>query len=159
MLLILINTNYEDAVKYLIDKLGEGEAILITRSSILTWRSRGNVERAILSLKDRVISKVSSEGDIEFSFAIIELTEDQLSKLRTMVRDALVRLDKETYRHADAILHRANKMSEKRLETEMKFLNKRYESLMNIHNQFKIITPETERLIDLMKELRMVLRK
>ncbi|GGP21974.1 hypothetical protein GCM10007981_16080 [Thermocladium modestius] len=159
MLMLLIDTNYEEAAYYLIGKLGEGNALQITDGVIITWRSRESVERALLSLKEKVISKVSGEGNVELSFALIDLSEEQLARLRTMIRDRLIKLDRETYRHIDAIKNRFDRMSEKRLETEVRFLDKKYESLMNIHNKLKIMTPETEKLIDAMKELRIILRK
>jgi len=68
-------------------------------------------------------------------------------------------LDRETYRHIDSIRNRLDRISEKRLETEMKFLNKRFNSLMLLHNKFKVMTPDTEKMIDLMRELRIMLGK
>ncbi|MFP3297981.1 MAG: hypothetical protein RXO22_02705 [Thermocladium sp.] len=159
MLLILINTNYEDALSHLLRDLGDENALAITNDAIITWKSRASVERGLMSLKEKIISKVSGEGDVEFSYALIELSDDQLGSLRTMIRDALVRLDRETYRHVDSIRNRLDRISEKRLETEMKFLNKRFNSLMLLHNKFKVMTPDTEKMIDLMRELRIMLGK
>ncbi|KUO91292.1 MAG: hypothetical protein RXR03_07355 [Thermocladium sp.] len=159
MLLILINTNYEDALSHLLRDLGDENALAITNDAIITWKSRASVERGLMSLKEKIISKVSGEGDVEFSYALIELSDDQLGSLRTMIRDALVRLDRETYRHIDSIRNRLDRISEKRLETEMKFLNKRFNSLMLLHNKFKVMTPDTEKMIDLMRELRIMLGK
>ncbi|MFP3178727.1 MAG: hypothetical protein RXQ96_07145 [Thermocladium sp.] len=159
MLLILINTNYEDALSHLLRDLGDENALAITNDAIITWKSRASVERGLMSLKEKIISKVSGEGDVEFSYALIELSDDQLGNLRTMIRDALVRLDRETYRHIDSIRNRLDRISEKRLETEMKFLNKRFNSLMLLHNKFKVMTPDTEKMIDLMRELRIMLGK
>jgi len=157
MLLILINTNYEDALDYLLRNVGDENALAITSDAIITWKSRASIERSLMSLKEKIISKVSGEGDIEFSYAVIELSDDQLGSLRTMIRDALVKLDRETYRHIDSIRNRLGRISEKRLETEMRFLNKRFNSLMLLHNKFKVMTPDTEKMIDLMKELKIML--
>ncbi|NPB01261.1 MAG: hypothetical protein GXO10_07790 [Crenarchaeota archaeon] len=86
LIYVSVPEEYEDEVLEEAEKYIEELGLRITRGVIITWRSREEIEKRMLKVKDVIIRRLEEgfEG-IEFLYSIIELSEDQYKNVRNLV--------------------------------------------------------------------------
>ncbi len=118
-----------EEVERRIDEIG----LRITRGVIVTWRSREEVERAVLRVKDVIIRRLEEgfEG-VEFLYSIIELSEEQYKSIRNLIVKKLEIL-------CNSLINKVEKLLENVKSCRGREVKKYRRSLQEIEESFKKI--------------------
>jgi len=126
------------------------EGLVIMPGVILTWRPRDDVEAIMSRIKDDAVRLMEGGARVEFSYAIINLSPDQLNQLKPMIRRRLEEECTRMLRRGESLLRRLKSGR----NIDLRRYSEDFERIVKIHRVLGVEHSEFRKLVEFYRELR-----
>lgn len=151
--LILVYTDSEETLKIIKKGLGDLGLYLLP-TVLITWKERQEIERRLSKAKSQLMDALDRGYRGEFSYAIIELTEEQYKGVRQLVVLRLMKDVENMLLRGEALLRRIRSTKHiNRVRDDVEAFNKRYKRIVELHEIFDIKHDLLTKMMDLMREI------
>ncbi|OYT27124.1 MAG: hypothetical protein B6V02_00430 [Thermoprotei archaeon ex4572_64] len=127
----------------------------IANNVVISWKSRSEVERCLLKIKDDIIRRIEASRErAELAYSIIELSDEQYRALRNLVSKRLEKECDKLIRRVENIINKLRACSRdevKRVRKEFLTIDKEYKRIVNLHSALDVRHALFEKLIHLMR--------
>ncbi|GEM_PF-965482 len=127
----------------------------IASNVVISWKSRNEVERCLLKIKDDIIRRIETSRErVELTYSIIELSNEQYRALRNLVSKRLEKECDKLIRRVENIINKLKACSKdevKKIRREFLAIDKEYKRIVNLHSALDVKHALFEKLIHLMR--------
>lgn len=149
-----IQEEYQRKVERELEFLG----LKILQGIIITWKSRDEIEKRIMKIKDYLIEKFETGVEnVEFIVSVIELTEEQYKSIRVLVSKKLEVECRKLLKRIEGLLGRVRSSDRKiirSLRQEFTRIENDFKRLTELHKYFDIRHSIFEKVNEAMSILR-----
>lgn len=152
-ILIIMYVDSEETLEIIRRGLGDIGLYLLP-TVIITWKERGEIERRLSKAKANLMDMLNKGYRGEFSYAVIELTEDQYRNVRQLVVLRLMKEVEALLSRGEALLRRVKSTKHVgKVKAEVDSFNRRYRRIVEFHEVFDVKHDLLMKIMDLMREI------
>ncbi|MFB6470884.1 MAG: hypothetical protein TU36_006610 [Vulcanisaeta sp. AZ3] len=126
----------------------------VTPNVIISWRSRDEIERKIMSIKEELTNMMERGFEGEFAYAIIELSDEQFRAVRSLIVRRLEIENQRLISYGENLLKRLRSQRSERIMREYTRFDRQYRWLVMAHEAFNVKHGLLDKIMDLARELR-----
>ncbi|WP_069806459.1 hypothetical protein [Vulcanisaeta thermophila] len=151
--LILMYVDSEETLDLVRRGLGD-IGLYLTPTVVITWRERRDVDKRLSRAKAHLMDAMEKGFKGEFSYAVIELTEDQYRGVRQLVVIRLIKEVESMISRGEALLARIRSARDvNRVKGALDSFNRRYRWVVQLHEVFDVKHDLLRKLMDLTMEM------
>ena len=143
-----------DELQGLVNRHLTGLGLSILPNVVISWLSKQEVERRLLSVKEKMIDIIERGFEGEFAYAIIELTDEQFRVIRPLVVRRLESDSQRLISWGEALLRRIRSQRGEKIRREFSRFDREYRQLVSMHNVFDVNSELLNKVMELARELR-----
>ena len=151
--LILVYAGNDEIQELVIRRVGNA-GLWILPNVAISWHTKQEMERRMLSVKEELISLMERGFEGEFAYAIIELNDEQFRAMRSLVVRKLESDCQGMITWGESLLRRIRSRGGERIRREYERFERKYRELVTVHEVFDVRSELLNKVMDLARELR-----